>query len=160
MCIRDSRIATLPIYQFLCDLSSQSKRVQFAPDFDALFSNFFFTPRILLDDIILSKATWRLTINLFSDVQSKDKSDRNSKIRRLLSGYKIPDYIQLVQRDNLLTLNLQNDDCIDILYESLRNRKAITIQEYLKCAPIVKDETDDSYAHEFVISYKFEQHDG
>ena len=154
------RIATLPIYQFLCDLSSQSKRVQFAPDFDALFSNFFFTPRILLDDIILSKATWRLTINLFSDVQSKDKSDRNSKIRRLLSGYKIPDYIQLVQRDNLLTLNLQNDDCIDILYESLRNRKAITIQEYLKCAPIVKDETDDSYAHEFVISYKFEQHDG
>ncbi len=153
------RIATLPIYQFLCDLSSQSKRVQFAPDFDTLFSNFFFTPRILIDDIILSKATWRLTLDLFSDVQAKDKSDRNSKIRRLLSGYKIPDYIQLVQRDNLLTLNLQNDDCIDILYESLRNRKAITIQEYLRCAPIVKDDTEDSYAHEFVISYKFEQHD-
>ena len=104
MCIRDSnyRIATLPIYQFLCDLSSQSKRVQFAPDFDTLFSNFFFTPRILIDDIILSKATWRLTLDLFSDVQAKDKSDRNSKIRRLLSGYKIPDYIQLVQRVNCL----------------------------------------------------------
>jgi len=99
----------------------------------------------------------KLDITHFSNLQSKNKRDQRTAIRGFLSQHEIPHYIELVKRDNLLTLNLQNDDCLDILYDTIRSSKSVIIQEYMKVASIVQDERGESYAHEFVLSFNFDR---
>ena len=57
----------------------------------------------------------------------------------------IPQWIQWVQGDNTLAVNLQNFDLVQMFFSSVKNEKEIIIEEFL-----CNDKSD--YVHQFVFS--------
>jgi len=146
--------SSLPIYRFLCDLQHQNRIISYMPSFETLYSRYFYTPRISLDNILLYKANWRLGSHHFEDCKTLDNSSRCAWMKNWLSEKKVPRRVQIVQSDNLLTLDLTNDYCLEILYDTVQTSGRVRIQEYLPVAPIVQDQQQRSYAHEFLLSYR------
>jgi hypothetical protein len=53
---------TLPVYQFLCDVQYQNKRAILQQNWGSLESEFRFLPRLTYENIILSRASWQLSL--------------------------------------------------------------------------------------------------
>jgi hypothetical protein len=49
---------SLPLYHFLCDLELQNQKPIFAFNWGVLETHYDFFPRVIYDDVILSKAKW------------------------------------------------------------------------------------------------------
>jgi len=146
--------STLPIYRFLCDVQHQNRIASYMPSFETLFSRYFYTPRVSLDGILLHKASWRLRSHHLEDCKTMDHSSRYTWIKKWIKEKRVPRRVQIVQSDNLLTLDLNNDFCLEILYDTIQTSGGVRIQEYMPTAPIVKDQHDQCYAHEFLLNYR------
>jgi len=148
------RLSVLPVYRFLCDLQQQDQISGYIPRFETLFSQHFYTPRISLDNIILYKACWRLKREHFEKYQQLKEPERYVSIRKWFSEIGIPKRIQLIRGDNKLTLDLNNDHCLEILYDNIIASGRHIIQEYIPTSSLVRDAESQNYAHEFILSYK------
>ena len=123
----------LPIYHFLCDLSLQDKRPVLAFDWGDLEHIYYSLPRVEYDNIILSKAKWKV---FYEEIEYLYSQKDNSKI--LLEEIKkwkekrlIPNRVQWVVSDNKLVLDLQNYDTCLLFMEALKRKKMIIIEEFL-----------------------------
>ena len=123
----------LPVYHFLCDLSLQNKRPTLVFDWGDLEHIYHSLPRVEYDDIILSKAKWKV---FYEEIEYLYSQKYNSKI--LLEEIKkwqekrlIPNWIRWVVSDNKLVLNLQNYDTCLLFLETLERKKSIIIEEFL-----------------------------
>lgn len=137
---------TLPIYHFLCDLHSQNKRTKLYFDWGGLEQIYHFLPRVEYENIILSKAQWKVSekeISQFSMV-TNDKERLSEEIKNWRNQRKIPQWIQWVKSDNALSVNLENDDLVKMFVDAVKNEKHIIIQEFLL------NENDD-FKREFVF---------
>ncbi|CEJ70754.1 hypothetical protein BN1195_03092 [Chryseobacterium oranimense G311] len=135
---------TLPVYHFLSDLYSQDIRKGLYFTWGGLEHIYKFLPRVEYGNIILSKAQWKIAEK---DITSFDLQDRenfliileNWRIKR-----KIPSWIQWVNFDNTLTMNLENYDMAKLFIETIKLKKSIIIEEFLW------NENDD-YKREFIF---------
>ncbi len=144
---------SLPIYHFLCDLKSQKLRSGLYFTWGDLKNIYHFFPRVEYNNIVLSKASWKITekeIKQFSlSVHQKDllfsKIEAWRKIRH------IPQWVQLVKSDHKLTLNLENYDLLKIFIDHIKNEEYIIIEEFLY-------NTQDNFKREFIFPmYKNEK---
>jgi hypothetical protein len=97
--------------------------------------------------MILSKAAWKITEKdiepLKLSINNKEEflSDLNSwRIKR-----KIPVWIQWMQSDNTLTMNLENYDFAKLFIQIILKEKSIMIEEFLY------NENDD-FMRQFIFS--------
>ncbi|QQV02412.1 MULTISPECIES: lantibiotic dehydratase family protein [Chryseobacterium] len=125
--------SSLPVYHFLCDLSSQNKRRNLHFNWGALSRIYRFLPRVEYKNIILSKAKWSITEQEIQSLQIFDNKEdklvpemQKWRIRR-----NIPQLIEWVESDNILPVNLENSDMIKIFLEIILKHKSITVEEYL-----------------------------
>lgn len=140
---------SLPIYHFLCDYSNQKVRASLFFDWGGLSQIYDFLPRVEYENIILSKAHWKINseqIKIFNSfIQSENIEHLFQKIEEWRKLKQIPQWIQWVQGDNTLTVNLQNFDLVQMFFSSVKNEKEIIIEEFL-----CNDKSD--YVHQFVFS--------
>jgi hypothetical protein len=140
---------SLPIYHFLCDYSNQKIRTSLFFDWSGLSKIYDFLPRVEYENIILSKAQWKINseqIKIFySFILSENIEDLFQKIEEWRKLKQIPQWIQWVQGDNTLAVNLQNFDLVQMFFSSVKNEKEIIIEEFL-----CNDKSD--YVHQFVFS--------
>lgn len=140
---------SLPIYHFLCDYSNQKIRTSLFLDWGGLSKIYDFLPRVEYENIILSKAQWKINseqIKIFySFILSENIEDLFQKIEEWRKLKQIPQWIQWVQGDNTLAVNLQNFDLVQMFFSSVKNEKEIIIEEFLH------NEKSD-YVHQFVFS--------
>ena len=140
---------SLPIYHFLCDYSKQKIRTSLFFDWGGLSKIYDFLPRVEYENIILSKAQWKINseqIKIFySFILSENIEDLFQKIEEWRKLKQIPQWIQWVQGDNTLAVNLQNFDLVQMFFSSVKNEKEIIIEEFL-----INDKSD--YVHQFVFS--------
>lgn len=124
---------SLPVYHFLCDLNTQNKRPSLYFDWGGLTDIYNFLPRVEYENIILSKAQWKINSDEIKTVISfiNDNSKLLTEIEIWRKRRKIPEWIQWVKSDNILVINLENLDTIHIFLDAVKNEGVITVEELL-----------------------------
>lgn len=151
---------TLPIYHFLCDLQTQNIQKKFGFSWGPLANNHSFLPRVCYKTLILSKATWIIETKKF---QSLFKLDENGvDLLDLISAWRaaiqMPQYVQLKEADNTLLINLKNTTMLHLLLDSVKRKTQFIIEEFLFTEkPIVKNEENDFFTNQFVVSFYNEE---
>lgn len=137
---------TLPVYHFLSDLYSQEIRGGLHFDWGGLKDIYRFLPRVEYKNIILSKACWKIFDKdvTFLERLRIDKDEFLSELKNWRIKRKIPAWIQWVQADNILPLNLENYDMAVIFILTIKNKKTIMVEEFL-----FNDNED--FKHEFIF---------
>ncbi|WP_353149497.1 lantibiotic dehydratase family protein [Chryseobacterium sp.] len=138
---------TLPVYHFLSDLYSQHIRSGLHFSWGGLEYIYTFLPRVEYNNIILSKARWKITEKDISSLELliSDKNGLLLKLRNLRNKRKIPVWIQWVKFDNTLTMNLENYDMAQLFIQIVKNEKSVIIEEFLF-------HEKDSFKREFIFS--------
>lgn len=137
---------TLPMYHFLSDLYSHEIRNSLRFDWGGLKDIYRFLPRVEYKNIILSKACWKIFDKdvTFLEQLMIDKDEFLSELKNWRIIRKIPAWIQWVQADNTLPLNLENYDMAVIFIQTVKKKKTIMVEEFLF------NENKD-FKHEFVF---------
>ncbi|GAA0855098.1 lantibiotic dehydratase [Aliiglaciecola litoralis] len=120
---------SLSIYKFLCTMQYQSS---FAPNFSApsSFKHAHFTPRIMLDNLILREKTWRIPRNELLDLFACE--DQNEQpFNRLKQKYHLDQYVCFHNSDNVLHLDLKNKSMVEILSSETKNLEYVELKEAL-----------------------------
>ncbi|MBV8326376.1 lantibiotic dehydratase family protein [Chryseobacterium sp.] len=136
----------LPVYHFLCDLSSQNRRSGVYFNWGDLKNIYQFLPRVEYKNIIFSKASWKITedeLQRFS-LLLKDREQLFSALREWRNLRQIPQWIQWIKSDNKLTVNLENYDLAKMFFDAVRHEPIVIIEEFLY------DENDD-FKREFIF---------
>lgn len=129
--------SSLPVYHFLCDLHSQNNSTGLYFNWGDLKRIYQFLPRVEYKNIILSKALWKITEREFArfSILTNDETDNKeqllSEIRIWRNKRKIPQWIQWVQSDNKLPINLENYNLVKIFIDTIKTLKSIIIEEFL-----------------------------
>ncbi|CAH0265053.1 lantibiotic dehydratase family protein [Chryseobacterium sp. Bi04] len=141
----------LPVYHFLCDLNRQNIRSSISFNWGDLKSIYQFLPRVEYKNSILSKAWWKITekeltqFSILSSYETGNKEQLLSGIKSWRNKRQIPQWIQWVQSDNKLTINLDNYDLVIVFIDTVKKLKSIVIEEFL-----YNENTD--FVHQFIFS--------
>lgn len=138
---------SLPVYHFLCDLHAQNNRPGLYFQWGDLEKIYHFLPRVEYKNIILSKAQWKIRREDISVLMTfiGDKEQFLSALKSWREKRQIPQWIQWMQSDNTLILNLENYDWAKLFIETIQIKRSITINEFLY------NEKED-FAYQFVFS--------
>jgi len=149
----------LPIYHLLCDLQTQNLRSNNYFSWGNLAMNYPFLPRLTYKNIIFSKARWLLQKK---DIEHLLVDFRNSKTflqtvkewrQSFYSDFEIPQFVQLVDGDNTLLVNLENTQSVKMLLKTVRKRNSFKLQEFLfNEEGVVKTDKGKS-TNQFIFSF-------
>lgn len=110
------------------------------------------TPRVVYKNIILKKASWRISEVDIQDLPN-DKAEYKDYFNKWLQKQKIPKRIQYVEGDNELLIDFDEEVGVELFIHYLRKKKNITCEEFLftdeNC--IVRDEKNRPYTNEIII---------
>ncbi|WP_438965907.1 lantibiotic dehydratase family protein [Flavobacterium sp.] len=138
----------LPIYQFLSDLQGQKVNPVHKFDWGVLKNHYTYFPRMMYQDVILSKAKWLIIENDFKTNLTFHEFEE------WRSEKQIPKYVNMVDGDNTLLLDLEIEVCFKLLIKTLKSKKKITLEEFLFVEnSIVKNENEDHFVNQFIISF-------
>lgn len=133
---------SLPVYHFLSDLHSQNGRTGLYFDWGGLNHIYQFLPRVEYNNIILSKAKWKVTEKDISLMEKLINNKEEIKIWR--KKRQIPQWVQLVKSDNTIAINLENNNMVKLFIHTVKSEKSVIVEEFLY------NENDD-FKHEFVF---------
>jgi len=141
--------SNLPIYRFLCDLQYPYENTSIDWDW-GLLKNRRVLPRITYKNIIISPAIYNLNIDDFKGINSNNRFDCFTLIRKKLG---IPDKVILKSFDNGFLLNLDSNTGIDLFLNLIRNLKKIVVTESFNDTnnTIVKDGNGNGYISEIIL---------
>ncbi len=126
---------SLPVYHFLCDYQNQNLKPSLSFSWGSLAQIYDFLPRVEYQNIILSKARWKIDREhiqyLESLFQSHEKDVLLQKVEEWRKFKQIPQWIQWVKGDNTLAVNFENYDLIQMFLSSIKNEKEIILEEFL-----------------------------
>jgi len=148
----------LPIYHFLCDMQKQNIRSSIGFYWGNVLSLRSFLPRVVYKDFILSKARWKIKKKEIEELYSDAEEDILEKVAQWCIKYKIPRYVQIVEGDNTLLIDMQNEIMIGIWLDTVRKKPEFTLEEFL----FTQDEGIVSrqgkvFTNQFVISFYNEE---
>lgn len=150
---------SLPIYHFLCDLQMQNTKTDFSFDWKHLENLFDYFPRVSIGNCIVSKEKWVFNKlkhqDFYNAMQLRDDLIRLIQSWRLAN--RLPQYVSLVDGDNALVLNLENNTCIDMLVETVKNRTQFVIEEFLFPSSKVVNGKEGCYANQFIVAIKMDK---
>ncbi|QTD36727.1 lantibiotic dehydratase [Polaribacter batillariae] len=142
----------LPIYQFLCDTQTQNKRSSVGFSWNEILKKHTFLPRIEFENMIFSKAKWNIEVAVFQKLFANKNLLASIKIWQ--KENLIPDFVELVEGDNKLLIDLKSEISIRMLLDTIKNRKKFILEEFLFLDnEFIKDEKDASYCNQFVVSF-------
>lgn len=124
---------SLPVYHFLSDLYSQNADPKLYFDWGNLDQIYKFLPRVEYNNIILSKARWKITEKDIAslDILISDKKLFLAELEKWRAKRKIQPWIQWAKFDNTLTMNLENYDMAKLFIQTIKSEKSIHIEEFL-----------------------------
>ncbi len=149
---------SLPIYNFLCDLQSQSSNNLNGVFFDSsVFESLYkFVPRIEYKNVILSYATWILEYDDYKLlINAKKIEDLKAEIKNLKSKFHLPDFFVLADGDNELLINSNNISYLKMFVDVIKNRSVIKLNEFifLNKDSIVEDREGNYFTNEIIMTF-------
>ena len=144
---------SLSIYKFLCLLQNQGAQT---PNFTLpqALSYDSFTPRLMLDNVILSEKTWRIPRKELLAAFQGQSADED-RITNLKSKYRLDDYVCFSVADNELILDLKNSQMVDILLAETKGYDRVELRESLltKYTTPVKSPSGDYFSNEIIVPF-------
>ncbi|MNY15751.1 hypothetical protein D3C86_1489790 [compost metagenome] len=145
---------SLPLYHFLCDLELQNQKPVFAFNWGVLGTHYDFFPRVIYDDVILSKAKWIIRNEEINHFYKMDQNILVEEFLKFKTNRKIPQYVNWVDFDNTLLLNLETQIGIILFLKSVKNQEKIILEEFLFAEKsIVQDTMNNDFCHQIILSY-------
>ena len=146
---------SVPIYHFLCDLQGQSKNSIASFSWGILENHHNYFPRVIYSGVILSKAKWIIN---YQELEQFAKSELTDEITNEFKSWKeikkIPQYVNLVNGDNTLLLDLNVEIGITLFLKTIKPNSKIILEEFLfNENSVVKDVNSNSFANQFILSY-------
>ncbi|WKD85074.1 Nisin biosynthesis protein NisB [Polaribacter huanghezhanensis] len=143
---------SLPLYHFLCELQTDNKRGSIGFRWNSIFLNNTFLPRVEYEDLIFSKARWNIKVSDIGIIF--EPTITMSEVVRWRGENKIPQFVELVEGDNKLLINLNNQSSLRMLKESVKKKKRFVLEEFLFGEKeIVNCNNQESFCNQFVISF-------
>ena len=148
------RANPLPIYHFLCDLQMQNLS-SFSFTWNSFFNQYNNLPRVTYKNIILAKARWHVKKESIKEIlELKDEKDLlNKKIVAWRTKNRIPKWIQLVDGDNTLTINLENISSVRMLLATIKNRSQFVLEEFLFAKETVVNNKEDNFCNQVLLAF-------
>lgn len=140
----------VPIYHFLCDLQYQ----HITPSYNwnwGMFVNYEYLPRIMIHNVILSRASWLLDY----DKIFRGKKASIQVFKEYLTERKIPEICVFTEKDMELPVFINNTLSLEILFDHLLKEKQIRVLENLsgQFNTVTKDESGNQHSNEFLIPW-------
>ena len=118
------QLTTIPAFRFLCDLQHQGIKFSLVFSLEQLFPGLNYYPRVQLGRAVLCPAKWKLD---------------ETEIKKIVAGHDkgfgeelhLPVYFSLSENDNFLVFKRDNKDDLDLFRKCIRNKKSITLKEYV-----------------------------
>lgn len=146
---------SLPIYHFLCDLQGQSKNPISSFSWGVLENHYDYFPRVLYSGVVLSKAKWIINYDELQEFAKSTLTDEEqNNFKSWKQNKRIPQYVNVVNGDNTLLLDLNVEIGIKLFLKSIKPNSRIILEEFLFHEnSVVKDENSNSFANQFVLSF-------
>jgi hypothetical protein len=144
--------SALPIYQFLCSIKTQNERSSIGFSWNAIFEKHAFLPRVTFENMILSKARWKIEVPEFKNKCQEE--NLLATIQLWQKEHKIPDLIALVEGDNKLLIDLNSEISVQLLLSTVRNKNEFIVEEFLFSEDeIIKNKEGLSFCNQFIVSF-------
>ncbi|AZI38611.1 hypothetical protein EIB74_00915 [Epilithonimonas vandammei] len=146
---------TLPIYHFLSDmqLNDHSALYLDLSNIDHLHKSI---PRIEYKNIILSYASWNLSIEDIKPlIEAQKQNNLEQSVVIFKRQFSLPDLILLSDGDNELLINLNNLTSVEMFIETVKNRQNLKLTEFIfnDSQQIVKDSFGQNFSNEIIMSF-------
>jgi hypothetical protein len=160
----DYSYKALPVYHFLCDMQFENCKSSITFYYDNLHDFFDYFPRVIIGNCIVSKAKWIFTKEKqpdFFKLLAKKQINYHKNIFNFSSNNLslnkddfLPQYVSLIDGDNILVLNLDNSTCIEMLVQSVKNKKQFMLEEFLFPSSKVVTGKTGCHANQFIVGLK------
>ncbi|WP_168188655.1 lantibiotic dehydratase [Thermoflavimicrobium daqui] len=145
-----------PLFKFMIDASRDRQKNIFhvIQVIDRISRKFIKFPRVSYKNLILSPAVWRLESSFFKrGNQIVSKNEFTKLLAEYRLKYKIPDQVFVQEWDQRLLLDLNDQQCIELLYSFYRKNDKIKLLEtiFKTNDQITKDSEGNRYLSEFVF---------
>lgn len=135
--------SSLPIYRFLCDLQLQGKRGSMTFHWGSLKGQHQFLPRVLFKQVILHPATWDFAT---ADIQQLKRNG----LPDFRETWNLPRYVVLADSDNELLVDLEDEGMVNMWMETIKNRSAFTLKEFIHPDDLVTDALGRPYVNQCI----------
>lgn len=146
---------SLPIYHFLCDLQTQNKRSELSFSWKKIAVNPYFLPRVTYKNIILAKASWIINVAdvkfIIDSLNHKDTLLNN--VNQWRKNKQIPKYVQLIDDDNILLINLENISTLQVLFNTIKNKESFILEEFLFTENTIVKRENFAFTNQFIVSF-------
>ena len=140
------------LYRFLGDVQFDEQALNVRWHWGVLEKQGFL-PRVSYRNVILSRATWTLITDDYPTLKAKETDiwQFGKELRRLPH---LPRYVQWVENDNELLIDLENVNTLRLLQEAFRKKEIITLKEYLSLPSccLLQDQAGH-YTNEIIIPF-------
>lgn len=137
----------LPLYQFLCELQTQNKQSSIGFRWHEVFKQYPFLPRVTFENLILSKAQWRIEVTNFK------KNIEAQTIKKWQKTHRVPNLVELVEGDNKLLIDFTHEMAVKMLWNTVKDKKYFVLDEFLFTEEGIVNKNDEAYCNQFVISF-------
>jgi hypothetical protein len=122
---------SLPIYHFLCDLERQNIKPISTFNWGILASQYDFFPRVIYNEVILSKAKWIIKKDEIIDFCKIDKENLMLLFSEWRRKRNIPRYVTLSNSNNTLLYDFESKISIELFLKSGKNQEKSILEEFL-----------------------------
>ncbi|MEZ7497832.1 lantibiotic dehydratase family protein [Flavobacterium sp. Arc3] len=149
----------LPIYHFLCDMQFENCKSTIGFHWNSFEKLFDYLPRVTVGNCIVSKAKWIFNKNRYPEFFKifNNKTPVSPDLFRsiiLSLGVRGLRYVSLIDDDNTLLINLENDTCVEMLVEAVKNKTQFVLEEFLFPSSKVITGNSGCYANQFIVGLK------
>ena len=147
-----SGAGNLPVYKFLCDLQHQNLMSRFSWDWGKL-TDCSYLPRVVYGKIILKKAQWTLEQKNHKALEKLPPNSLTAYFAKWRHELRIPRYVTLSEGDNELLIDMENQNCLKLLRDSLMKQELVRLEEFLAVPDqcFVQDEEGSKFNNQIII---------
>ncbi|SEK69564.1 Lantibiotic dehydratase, C terminus [Aquimarina amphilecti] len=145
----------LPIYQFLANMQTQNVRSGIGFDWGPFSEEYDFLPRVEYKDVILSSATWNVSLSEIKPLLNvqKDGDKFIQELNKLIETKKLSRFVLLADGDNELLINTRNTTSMKMLLNTVKKRSTFKLKEFLHSEDSVVKEGENAFTNQIVVSF-------
>ena len=143
----------LGVYRFLCSLQNQGVTAGMMWSWGPL-ENASFLPRVVTGRLILALARWRLDRDAIRAISSVRGPERYVAMQRLRSERALPRYVELVESDMELPVDLENPLSLDAFADMVKGRHDVVLMEmFPPPEELCAHGPEGRFVHEMIIPF-------
>ncbi|WP_430905410.1 lantibiotic dehydratase family protein [Maribacter sp. 2-571] len=146
---------TLPIYNFLCDIQTSGVKRHIGFDWGAFADDYEFLPRVEYENLVLEEARWNLSKKCIEPLNSsiEEKDILISEIAAFRKKYRLPQYVLIGHRDNLLVINFNNLDSVSLFLNIANKKSKFSLTEFLFAEDSATKRNGQYFSNQIIMSY-------